>query len=361
MARDLEPAFPRWLRRADPWLAIEDSNSLYQLFRARRLAKGPSLAGLGRVVALFIVLLVSLACFFIVVFSCLFCIAPLVPPAFFALWLPLSWHRQRRPNPEPRLPATVSGIFSYRCCLTQAATDIWLVGFSGREVLEAIYLEHRERSWALVTGMAIVLLVAVALFYLLALGRIALPNLLLLAVWAVSAKQIVQLIHVLAALLGRVVILWPRLRSWRLDKQWSEVIGDAVAHGIGAVAGVIFLWWCLYGGLAAVAELLFPYPGGDRIRFSWESFIVGHPSDWIALPAAILLAVLLPVVRARQSRLEAETLERLLAQADAAWERFMRAAVFHDPDGAPPAPSAPPDAQAPSPDGAMPTPPPEAR
>ncbi|MBX3729075.1 MAG: hypothetical protein KF858_07800 [Candidatus Sumerlaeia bacterium] len=339
MAPDLEPAFPRWLRRADPWLATEDSNTLYQLFRARRLSKRPSLPGiLGRIVAIFLALLGVLLCFTFVLFSCLFCIAPLIPPACFALWLPLSWHRQRRPNPEPRLPATVSGIFSYRCCLTQAATDIWLVGFSGREVLEAIFLEHRERSWALVTGMAIVFLLAVPLFYLLAVGRIALPNLMLLGLWAASAKQVVRLVHVVAAMLGRVVILWPRMRCWRFDKQWSEVIGDAVTHGLGAVAGVIFLWFCLYGCLSAGVELLFPYSRYSRSPYSWETFITGHQSDWIAVPFAILLAVLLPGIRHRQSRLEADSRERLLAQADAAWERFMRAAVFHDPDGAPPLP-----------------------
>lgn len=154
----MKRAFPNWLRKLDPLLAAEDTNHLFQAFRARRLEYGPKgwrryfskshLKGslLPALIGTAIVLTGIIA------FFTLGCCALL----FIMAVAPLIYRKiSKRRITEAFLPMRLAGVFHQGGFHEQAAIDIWLTGASGQEVAEAIYLERRENSCRLIAGVMV--------------------------------------------------------------------------------------------------------------------------------------------------------------------------------------------------------------
>ncbi len=174
--------FPKWLRRLDPILAEADSNVPYRLFRDRRLGPRSGLFVLRRrwkawkPVQAFLewlyrplrvgwvlfreafwmfLPLVLVVLFFLRGFS-FFSLMLLVLCLALVPWLARGaqglmspermWLRPRRAGSSV-LPVRLSHALSPVRYHEQACLDLWLAGFTAREVAEALYLEHRERTW----------------------------------------------------------------------------------------------------------------------------------------------------------------------------------------------------------------------
>lgn len=148
-----ERAFPKLLRIWNPVLAAEDTNTLFQAFRARRISQGGMktipVAGFIIGVLLLIMLLTSiflmdpfdlrnldLGALAVVIFTAF---GILIGGAVLAVRI---FHR-RKYKANSRL-GLVFGKGDY---VEEAAHDVYLSGANGRDVMEAIYLEEQERAW----------------------------------------------------------------------------------------------------------------------------------------------------------------------------------------------------------------------
>lgn len=138
--------FPDWLRRLDPLLAAEDTNPLFEavrrheLRRRRRFAPGAEQIGeitwfvgvqLGRLMLTVVLLVLTV-----------------VTVGLTRRWLQQVARELNKPHrlAASLVPARVDRIFGGHRFAEQVAVDLWLAGLTGREVLEALYLEQR-REW----------------------------------------------------------------------------------------------------------------------------------------------------------------------------------------------------------------------
>lgn len=168
-------SFPEWVKRLDPLLQGEETNTPYRLFRARRLssrgfvhhgtllprvveAVGPLFNGVWAFVRGSLSVLLPLLVLVILLLN-----GRVV--AFFVglgVWV-LFWDRiiregrtvlspllralGHRKHSDTRMPFRVSDVYNPVRYWERAAVDLWLAGARGGEIAEALYLEHRERTW----------------------------------------------------------------------------------------------------------------------------------------------------------------------------------------------------------------------
>lgn len=162
-ARDLPPAFPGWLKRRFPALRGEETNALYQAFRRRRCLYRPGFR--ARLRALIhlrgIVFVVQVAAIFalLVLAPLLFLFRAgglatgLLAILFWPIVIGTAILGMVLRNPRTRhgdlayLPTRVGEVFGDSGYRLQGAIDIWMCGFTGRDVAEAIFLENFERAW----------------------------------------------------------------------------------------------------------------------------------------------------------------------------------------------------------------------
>lgn len=142
----MTPSFPRWMRSIDPLLQGEDTNELYQLFlyRRREHPRGRMwiLGGLRPVIVakyLAAAAMLGIAAWFLITDgNYLFFLLPLVGiPA-------IRFLGARSRLDSERLPRRASHVYTPNGTHVRAATDLWLAGYHGSQIAEAIYLEARK-------------------------------------------------------------------------------------------------------------------------------------------------------------------------------------------------------------------------
>ena len=139
------PAFPEWMRRADPILAREDTNTLFQAFRELRRRRHGWRARSGIVPVLTV----------LAVFAGIALLTLYVPRKFEALILPSAWviillygkASRAAVAARTRLPSHVERFFQFPRLQLQVGMDLWLCPLVGPDVFEAIYLERREAHY----------------------------------------------------------------------------------------------------------------------------------------------------------------------------------------------------------------------
>ncbi len=163
IAEDPPPAFPEWMKRHFPALRAEETNALFQAFRRRRLLYRPgwrarlrSRLHPGTLGLLIPVLVCAIALPLLAMLtsigtgaaetgiagtlSCLLAIGVGVATVHLR-------NARRKQGGDSYLPERVGEVFGVGGYRAQAAVDIWMCGFTGRDVAEAIFLENFERSW----------------------------------------------------------------------------------------------------------------------------------------------------------------------------------------------------------------------
>lgn len=227
------PAFPRWLRRIDPLLAAEDTNTLYQAFRERRQRRS-WMARIADARSEFMIVgfatggLVLLV-YVLARFGCLACLAALVPIIAFLAIASATRHRRIQSR---RLPNSVSGVFSLRGFHEQAAIDLWLTGSGGREIVEAIYLEQRQANWPV--GMLYNLGIALLLTGLLMRHPYAgtiwyFPRLVFIFSFLCFAVTMAGLSIVTGMAMVRDYCIEPIVMAWKADSQFLRSISSGVS------------------------------------------------------------------------------------------------------------------------------------
>lgn len=139
----LPPAFPEWMRARDPILAREDTNGLYQAFRARRLrARKPLGPVRDQLSAMLMPASVMLGCWMGIKME----VETLLPLLAIYAALMVLLLLFCRDSSKPASMLWVSTVFGNSPDDMKPMTDLWLTPTTGAEVAEAIYLEDREAT-----------------------------------------------------------------------------------------------------------------------------------------------------------------------------------------------------------------------
>lgn len=159
-----EELFPRWQADLDPALGGAHGNALFLAFRQRRQS--------GILRSMWILWNLRWMAALALLFALLYVgISTAWLPAFFIFWgaalflgldIPVLRDKLLRLRDRSNhMPRRVTGVFAPTGYKEKAAIDLWLAGASGREVLEAVYLERREgnaASSAVVLGAVFILM-----------------------------------------------------------------------------------------------------------------------------------------------------------------------------------------------------------
>lgn len=151
--------FPLWLRRLDPLLEGAETNAIYEAFRLRRTTHHRSLRRYLRFRTVTAPLAVALGAAVVVLFLAFPLVAraiglgtarrvlfAFVVIASLAVLAAFTWQLIRRGmRGARRLPDRLADVFGPGTTAIEPAVDVWLSGATGSEILEAIYLERRER------------------------------------------------------------------------------------------------------------------------------------------------------------------------------------------------------------------------
>jgi hypothetical protein len=327
-ARELPPRFGLLQRALDPTLAREDTSRLYNMFRARRRDHpwGPwrtvaaAMAQVAGGVAAIAVVLVLAA------FSPLL---TLLGVLMLALVAPVVWISTGRLRLRHAvIPRRLGSVYALRGHEPDGAREIWLAGATGREVVEALYLEKREGDAAF---HFFVTLVAACAF----------------AGWLASTPEF----HPSAPMLGGAGIIlsyhlaaflymWGGLmtKTQKIDRLVSIWHGErpilrALDRRFWMIASLVPLVWFLQLGYAAILGTILTMESGSIVD-SWTIRSAGaaHQAMAMALLMVAVSAVLWFVRRALGGAIEAG-MEDTMKRADHAFDRFMAGTVPGDIDG----------------------------
>ncbi len=328
------PAFPDWLRRFDPLLAAEDTNALYQAFRLRRTVHArPTMAAHLRtlwswdiashgIVLNFILLVLALALSRF--------IGLLAIPALFVLLLfsyaSFRVHRRRTPH----LPLTVSQVFTRDGLHESAAREIWLAGFTGRDVLEAIYLEKREKPWNVLLGIWSLLLLVCLIVVTRDADIFSLGGFLFLGSFGFLAYSVGELTIASGIPIVRIYHLEPRLVLWQTQSALRATLSHSIRATANSLVTMIFLALqsiiagiLLFGYLDMIGA--FPLDQSERIDLNIPAVYIGSS----------MIAVISLLLYLQHGVVVAQSMERhavLLENAVHSFDRFIRTQLLEDPD-----------------------------
>lgn len=322
----MKRAFPEWLRRLDPMLNAEDSNAVFEAFRRRRKvhARGRFLTSLKysfagasvQQLALYGVVIVAS----VVAFAFLGCCA--IPIVAVALTI-IGRSFQRGRVQKGVMPRRLEQVFSVSGFMETQAIDLWLSGATGRDVLEALYLERRERNWlATILVMVLLGMVAVGIYlYLAKPWHIVGAMVVLSIVWITYELTWMLLVGGMGTLHENV--LKNRVVSWGS----ASLVADTVLEILKRLGWIVvaFVVIGLVGGLVAfVATTIAAHEGGTG----------EYRDEFVAISILVVLALVLHFIRIPLRNRYLAALLKLMDEGNYAFDRFMAGVVVDDPEGA---------------------------
>jgi hypothetical protein len=332
--------FPRWLRRWDATLEGAGDNNLFQLFSMRRKEHG-SRGILGCVsrwwkqVDLRSILWGILAIFIVFVLMYLLtCCGLILAFGIFAVFK--KFHRQRRIK-EKIMPFSVSDVFITHGIVESVALDLWQAGFSGREVVEAIYLEKRRKEWVVTLLFSSVTLLFIAGLYLWLRGPVSVVKVLTLAsfFW-LSWESIRRSVVNRPKNIGKT-LLHPLLY------QWANITG---APGYGAAfgkgAGKAFLKVATWIIVLVVFQFLMAFllmgnSPGISINQGVLAYIIPDSSyiiDIMCGTTFFMVSLFLLKSHKNCQKKNVQLFDDLLDKSDFSFNSFMTFTITQDVDGA---------------------------
>ncbi len=330
--------FPRWLHHLDPTLATAGESGLYMTFRERRLTHGRRirfdfiaaipwilllffLAGLifgvtaialgpeyfpwMNVVMLERIFLASMSCFAVAV-----------------LLIIIRHFRRGRRSPARILPRSAGRVYTGSRVQSAPAEDLWLCGYGGRHIAEAVYLETWEVAARRVSQVLPVLVVAAIASPVYLLGAGAWTT------WLVVLSSVGLAFSMGYAVLGIAPILAAtasdlRTNCWLKHLHYGKFLGLALIGtvigpflGFALLAAAVYCWEFLFQALEPTSQQLLVLAGRMAV-----------------------LAVLLAIIPMITSRVGWALRRWVFASADRHYEPMMRKVVFDDPDFDKPIPS----------------------
>lgn len=348
---DLPPAFSARQRAREPFLAEEDSNGLFQAFRAHRLRRDgrrawrrwPRAVVVGGVLfALMAIGVFILTMRSIRPWSAVWMIFIIIPLLQLFLAGARSWRGGLRLPPYltevlASPDAASAGLPPARRSAklqSQAARDLWLVPADGREVLVALYLESREQALALRgVGLGIAGITCVSLWlFLHGSDRLVTDTLLLLPGTGILAWGIVRVADFTGEESAVNQTLALRVAAWEPPAELPKVLAQVVFR-IGAVLGLIHLGAaCLppaFDAIGTAGRALLGLLPDLGIR----NFIRAHPRATAFVIVNVLLTLVgIALLRypERNTARVREKREELLAEGRMYYEDFMRRKVLEE-------------------------------
>jgi hypothetical protein len=338
MAKDqnlipMKSAFPRWLKRLDPFLENESDNAIYQAFRLRRVEHSRSA---GRRLFLLFREADFLTQLGITIGSVLLLIAVLRIAGGFGVTLLViigsiagRFLRKKRVQ-SSLLPRYAQEVFGKMGFHEQAAVDLWMTGLTGRELLTAFYLENRERGWKTIpAGMILVLALALGLYGYFGHPATAHGITLLVSMCVLGGALIPTLETYVIGSTLRYQIL-DRIEAWQPRAKIISIL-QVLSKFFMLMITALFLALLI----PALAGWIFPpllraLKGSSLALFREIGFHFPHYCiSGILLATAGMMLATLPSYLRRALRKLVEG----LGNADWAYNSFMSCVVLSDPDG----------------------------
>lgn len=339
MRGDLKPQFRPWMRRLDPMLAQEDSNAIYNAFRAWREEHTRGLWGrmsrTFRTNPLFILYAIGAVMGFVLVVAlvafvgCLgFILLAVVGVAVSAL---LSKMRK-----TGALPRTVAGLFSGGIH-SEAVHDLWLTGITGRELMMAMYLERRRQSFAVSLILSLLLTAMVVIPYIgVNLSESRGPHPMQFLCFGMVAWFLVEVF--LSSWTGGMTQAASKMRA-TLDLWRSSTAVGHVAREIGRqlfdlmkVGLVLFVIYIVLFGCVLLVTFLAEHVAMVK-QFLGLPVIKDWVFEWIFSLFLLVLALPLHLRRRPTLRKNLAAIEEHLRHADFAFDYRVAGELVNDPDG----------------------------
>ncbi|MEO8377477.1 MAG: hypothetical protein ABI579_07385, partial [Candidatus Sumerlaeota bacterium] len=334
-------AFPKWLLRLEPHLAeIHANNRLYLIFRERRqrlprykrialrLFGAHTFPSWTTILMLMGFITITVAMFF-VSWSLLCCPIVVFP---FIIWPWVQQRLARRRIVTGKLPIWIDEVFSPEGINVQIATDLWLSGARGTDIIQAIYADTRERTWRFwVFGAVIMNTIFLVSFYIKTeltwIEHQFIAFAFIFTLW--QTIKIVQSIGIWRTL-GRAVTM--RYAHWRGEitffNQARRGISDAMAAGAYILLMLIV---SVYG----IGFFHFMFPDGN-MSYDWFSL---RPEVIITIVAIVLVGFFLRFISRVMAEAVGYAMESYMREAHARYVEFMTMRVLeetHEPSKMPP-------------------------
>ena len=331
-------AFADWQRRDDPLLAAEETNQLFIAFQRRRelhklrlvdrMLQSGGQGDLGeaagdrfKIIGYFVLASILTAGI-----------------GYYVMIIPLSFMSLRGRINSSRLPARLMQVFSLKGYLESAAIDIIQSGCSGRDIIEAIYLEGRQQQARAQAWICATFFLAALGFlgYLHLFGRMQAVAVVFLASLGVFLWRLYYVL--LDASIGGIasMMLLPRLLHWSAASPFAGYI----AHS-KAIRGRILLAFArgvLIAGIPIVMILTMAGPGAVDLGFVVRHLPVRleNLQSFLVYTASVMLLVAAATSGLGRARRRERLLERVAFYytiADEAFEHFVLTVVQGDEDG----------------------------
>lgn len=326
-------AFSARHRRLDPLLEAEDTNHLFEAFQRRRTLHrlrfvdllGQPGAGTMKEHALDRFKIFGLAVI-VTIFTC----GIAYPFAVIAA----SMMNIRSRVSSTRLPSSLMFVFSTRGFVDGAAMDIVQTGCSGRDVIEAIYLEGRLMQMKLLRWVCIVIAVGANAAYFWGFRAISIEAVCL------EVSLMVLLVAIYWSSVNRSIgqvainVLTPRLIHWAADSPWQGFL-----HHFRFFA--YFIMRLLLRTLLVSVPfvlLFFLAKWQGYLEYNWlvRHFYVGsYGTRGYSLLAAGTMLFIAGASMLGRRRMRERGIRRVahcLELADAAFEHFVYTVMLDDPD-----------------------------
>lgn len=325
-------AFPRWLLSLEPYLEkTYATNRLYRWSHERRLRlprhKQFALHLFGtcafpRWTSIFAVLgtIAVVVAMFFVSWALLCCPIVVFP---FILW-PLARQRMaHRLLTVTKFPLWIDDIFSADGIHLQAATDLWLAGCHGGEIVQAIYADARERTWRFwFAGALIMNLIFLTVFFV----NIRLTWMergLLAAAFAFTLWQALKAVQAIGIwrTFGRSVTM--RFAHWRGEITFMTQLSRGISDALVAGGYLILMTMMVIYGVGFFSSL-FPMASFP------EGSLALRPGAVTAALAIIVVGAILGFVSRLMADAVAHAMESYLREAHVRFTEFMVTRVLED-------------------------------
>ncbi|MCC5875195.1 MAG: hypothetical protein JJU11_03150 [Candidatus Sumerlaeia bacterium] len=327
--QSLPKLFPPWMRRLDPYLALEDTNTWLEVFRRQRLYKKfhpvlhrffPRSGGTFRDSLFYLIPLVFFVVFiFIGWVPCLgamlgLALVPILQQAF-----------RTRKNRGGSFPVSLVEVFGSQGFHVTAITDLWQSGADGRSLLEAIYLEKRVGGCRFFPLKVALLALIILTGYLL-----------ILHFWVGGLVALLRPHH----MLGVVLVLWSAweitMVSWvsRMDTIFNDTIAPLLYMWEGKSAVGHTFWVGFLQAVVWIPIMLFLILMEVGIWYYLVGVlsVSGAAIPWLVCMNLVVLLVISCLARRAYLAKLIRRMEIYRQRADQAFPFFLATQIFEDPD-----------------------------
>ncbi len=312
--------FPDWLRRLDPLLEAEDTNTLFQLFYPRHSIRSIFLLHGFQLYQTFLPIhTLFLFIFLLVIFN---------PLCALIIFIMILWIVQKLLQTKPLLPAprimsptisrTLCQILKPNRAQFPIVLDLWQSGIKGNEILEAMYLELRARTWKLFFVFMVLSVIcgtSILIYFSLQIEEVLSPLIVIIIVSSCyiffhskffQGPSIATKNHI-----AKIFLSWCSDHPV-LQTNYPSIPFESIRRGCLSTPMIYFF-------IYLPTSFMF-------------TLIVRQFSAFLGFQVIFLMVFMIFIYPLRQERALSAIRQMLSSDADLAFDHFVRARVLEDPD-----------------------------